>query len=165
MNNRGICVVTFPVGNSGAIPLSNLADVLCNIYSNPYIISSNLFKEVYANRGNGVNIITVRHRKTSGIFIRLINYCTTQARISWRLLRLSHNYDKCLFYLGGDGLIVPILLCKVLRKQVFLCLGGNVSDVLKQTGDMLYPAYRITSKLSYTLAKRIVLYSPCLTST
>jgi glycosyltransferase involved in cell wall biosynthesis len=30
---------------------------------------------------------------------------------------------------------------------------------------MLYPAYRITSKLSYTLAKRIVLYSPCLTST
>ena len=160
MNHPGICVVTFPVGSSGAIPLSNLADVLCNIYSNPYIISSKKFEDTYVGRKNKINIIAISHRRTSNVVIRLINYCATQVKISWKLLRLSHKYDKCIFYLGGDGLIIPILLCRLLNKQVFLCLGGSASSVLKQTGDLLYPVYKITSYLSHTLVNKIILYSP-----
>lgn len=159
MSSSGICIVTFPVGSSGSIPLSNLADVLCSIYDDPIIISSEVFKDSYINKGKA-NIITVSHRRVKNIFIKPINYCFTQIKISWNILRRCHDYNKCIFFLGGDGLIMPILLCKALDKEVFLCLGGMGSSVLKRTNDLLYPGYKIISHLSYILANKIIIYAP-----
>ncbi len=163
MNIQRICVVTFPVGNSGAIPLSNLTDVMCSLSSNPSVISSKKFRELYINKdiNKGMaNIIAINHREVDTTLIRPINYCITQIKISFSLLRLRHDYDKCIFFLGGDGLIIPLFLCRVLNKEVLLCLGGVASDVLKQTNTLLYPAYYIVSRFSYAIANKIILYSP-----
>ena len=159
MSSSGICIVTFPVGSSGAIPLSNLADVLCSIYDNPIIISSKAFTDSYINKDKAY-IIGISHRRVKNIFIRPINYCFTQIKISWNMFCRCHDYTKCIFFLGGDGLILPILLCRVLNKEVILCLGGMGSGVLKQTNDGLYPAYNIISHLSYILANKIIIYAP-----
>jgi len=106
------------------------------------------------------SIIAVNHRKIDNNFIRPFNYCITQIKISFNLFRLRHDYDKCIFFLGGDGLIMPLLLCRMLNKEVFLYLGGMGSNVLKQTNSLLYPAYHIVSRLSYAFANKIILYSP-----
>jgi glycosyltransferase involved in cell wall biosynthesis len=163
MDNQGICVVTFPVGSAGSTPLANLANLLRNLYDNLTIISSKKFNDLYSNKDQ-VNIIVINHRKVDNNFIRPINYFLTQMKISWNIFRRCHDYNKCIFFLGGDGLIIPILFCKALNKEVILCLGGSTSGVLKQTNDLFYPIYYGISRLSYILTNKIILYSPCLIS-
>jgi len=118
-----------------------------------------MFSDSYLNKDKA-DIITISHRRVKDIFIKPINYSFTQIKISWIILHRCHDYTKCIFFLGGDGLIIPIILCKALNKEVFLCLGGMGSRVLKQTNDPLYPIYKIISHLSYILANKIILYTP-----
>ena len=117
-------MITFPISKAGIIPTSNLLEILCSIFNDIYLITGNdgynYFKE-----DDRFIIFGIKHEKGSSIFTRIINYFLTQLKISYKMMKISRKIDLWIFFIGGDILLLPMLIAKLSGKKVVLALAGS----------------------------------------
>ena len=158
MKFLNIGVLTFPIGESGNIPLLNLIDILYPLSNNIYLVTGNdgytFFKEDKRIHTSGIN-----HEKGKNTFTRIFRFVYTQLRISYKLAKITRNVDVWFFFFGGSTLLLPMLTAKVLMKRVVLALAGSSTQSLKSTNDNLLKPVEILSKINCTLSNRITLCS------
>jgi len=163
MNSHKICVITFPIKSAGNTPLSNLLDILCNISKKIYLITGN--EGTYnSNTDKIVNIKKVKHKSHSNSLLRVIQYFLTQIRISYTLWKTINNVDFVFFFIGGDTLIIPMIITKLLRKKGILLFSGSLIQTSFARNDNFGKILQIMSKINCFLANNIILYSKRLIS-
>ena len=124
MKKPNIGILTFPISEAGNIPLSNLVDILCPLSNDIYLITGNegytFFKE-----DKRIHTYGIRHGRGSNVVARVVNFIYTQLRISYKLAKITRNVDLWIFFIGGEGLLLPMLTAKLLKKNVLLALAGS----------------------------------------
>lgn len=151
-----VCIITFPLEGAGVIPLKHLVDILCEISSKVSLISGDAGYEAFS-KDKRVRAHNVEHVSSTSLLMRVMNYVLTQLKISYRLLRVDANV--CLFFIGGEGLLLPMMIARSLRKKVVLALAGNPAKGSKVKGDPLTKATAFLSRVGFFLANRIIVYS------
>lgn len=154
-------VVTFPI--SHAIPLLNLVNVLCGLSKEVYLISGG-FGLRNLEFSENVCVTKVEHNSRTGIILRVFNYIITQLKISYHAIRISKNTDLFVFFIGGEGLVIPMLALKLLRKKVVLMLGGIATKVYRtrMRSDPLSNFLSLSVSFNSSLADRLIIYSSML---
>ncbi len=155
------CVITFPTIRSGNQPLANLMDIMVLCSGETSLITGNdgytLFKADSRFKVSGTD-------HTPGIFIvrRIFRYLYTQIRISYLVLQKISDVDKWIFFFGGTGLLLPLLVTKVYRKRTALLRPDGGVKLAEASQDPLSFILKAVFHLTHTLADKIILYSPSL---
>jgi len=154
-----IGVVTFPIGEGGTVPLSNLVDILYSLSDELHLITGGAGYTFFVENKKVITY-RVKHRAgANAVFTRAINYALTQSRISWKLMKLRKNVDLWIFFIGGEGLVLPMLTAKLLRKDVVIASAGSGFKVAQAQRDPLAKAVALLQSVTYRLSDRIIMYS------
>ncbi len=164
--NPNIAVVTWPILEAGLAPLQGLIDILYSLSNELHVITGGAACHISVTAKPGVHLHLIEGKSTKNTFVRIMNNIFTQLKISWRLHRIAKHVDFCIFFFGGPVLLFPMLTAKLLRKDVVLALAGSDADSMRaQIGSLISKAVAFVTKINYTLASRIVIYSETLTKT
>jgi len=153
-----VCVVTFPIGEAGTIPLSQLIDILHTVSKKVYLITGNA-GYMFFREDERIHTYGIKHKTGASLFTRITSYISTQLRISYKLLKIIANVDICIFYIGGEGLLLPMLIARLLGRKVVLALAGFPAKSSQAKRDPLSRATSFLSELNVTLSSRIIVYS------
>jgi len=152
-----VCLIIFPPPIP-CVPLLNMISLLSSLQDRVYVVSSK--KSVEGEKlSRNVRIITVDHKASSNLLIRLFNYVHTQLRISYNLKDISNKIDFFLFSIGGEGLFIPILMAKLLKKKVILMPGGSRIRTLHIKKDLLSRFLSVFVDLNLKLIDGLIIYS------
>ena len=157
-NQYNIGILTFPIGNRGNIPLSNLVDILYPLSNDVHLITGNdgytFFKE-----DKRIHIYGIRHESGANTITRVVNFIYTQLRISYELTKISKNIDIWIFFIGGEGLLLPMLTARLLGTKVILALAGFPTKLSQIRKDPLSKPANLLSKINLILSNKIIVYS------
>jgi glycosyltransferase involved in cell wall biosynthesis len=153
-----VCVVTFPLGEAGRTPLSNLTNLLSEIVDRVIVISggpalSNLRPK------ERVQTMSVFHNVSSKLLIRIISYVHTELRVLCYTIVVSRRTSLFVFFIGGESLFIPILALKLLRKKVALMPAGVSAKVYSAKNDPLHEVLSLLIPANFSIVDRLILYS------
>lgn len=156
-----IGIVTFPISEAGLVPVENLVTILRSISRDVYLISGDQIPPKLKH-DEKVHIACITHNLGRGVISRILKYGRTQLAIAFRLLLTRNKVAIWVFFIGGDNLLIPMLVSKALGKMALLILSGSSTKTLESKGDSLARITRIVARVNCSLADRIIAYSPCL---
>jgi len=119
-----IGILTPPIGTHSLIPLSNLINILSPQSQSLYLITGNEGYNAFQN-DTRIHAFGVHHMGGNSIFLRIAMFFLMQIRISIVLIKIVKNCDIWIFFLGGENMILPMLVTKFFRKKVFLMFAGS----------------------------------------
>lgn len=158
--SQDIGILTFPVSNSGIIPLSNLINIMFANSNKTYLITGNEGYERFKNNDKVSRCYGVKHTSGSGIISRVIKYCITQLKIAYLLWKLNRDIDTWLFFIGADSLLLPMLVAKLSKKNVVFIRAGSTLESLSATQDKSFvKTVSWITRINLYLSDRIVVYS------
>ena len=111
-----VCVVTFPLQEAGFTPLSNLLELFSKIADEVYLISGGIVLRMIRPYAN-LHVLNVPHKIGLNVFSRIKNSFFAQLKILTRVIMVVRKVDFFFFFMGGEGLIIPIVALKFLRKK------------------------------------------------
>jgi len=151
-----IGIVTFPGSRARSTPLSNLVKLLNELADTVYLVSGVILP---TNLSQNVQVIMVNHRVSLKILMRIINYLHTQLKILAYVVAILRRVDVFVFFIGGESLLVPMLVLKALRKKVVLMPGGIATKGYFVRKDPLSKFMSLLVSLNFTLTDRLIAYS------
>jgi glycosyltransferase involved in cell wall biosynthesis len=154
-----VCIVTFPSSEAGYVPLSNLARIFSKLSNRVCVVSGGAASERLENLDVNVRTMRVTRRVSSKLLIRIINYLHTQLEILRCVVAASGGADLFAFSIGGEGLILPVLVLKLLGKKVLLIPGGIATKGYSARKDPLTKFVSLLTSINAGLADRLILYS------
>jgi len=155
---RNIGIITFAISDTGVIPLSNLIDVLYPLSNELHLVTGGA-GYTFFRQNRKIHTYEVEHRPEGNAFIRTWNYAYTQLKVAYKLVQLLKNVDLWIFFIGGEGLILPLLTAKLLRKGVVLVSAGSGLKIAQAKGDPLARVLTLLQSIAYRLSHRIIMYS------
>jgi len=155
---RKIGVITFPVSEAGLVPLQNLIDILHPLSEELYLVTGGAGYSFFAE-SEKVHAHRVEHKAKKDIPARITNYIWTQLKISWRLAKLTRNVNLWIFFIGGEGLMLPLVVAKLLRRKVVIASAGSGPEVACAQRDPLAIVATLLQNITYRLSDRIIMYS------
>ena len=169
--NLSLCVITFPLQNY--VPLAILLRTLEPLADRITVITGN-FPQQAVSSGKIV-IKEIKHaRKQQTMLVRIPKYIITQLKISYHLIKVRNKVDIMIFFVGGPGLLLPMLTAKWLRKRIVLIVATgpsskSIREIYKGSlwgaGAAIFSClFSVLEKISYSLSTRLVVYSPSLVS-
>lgn len=163
MKEKEICIVTFPYGKSGVVPSTNLVKILNDIFDEVNVITSEVFRSNHVKMNNS-QIIVINSEWGGSRLNRIKNFLQIQIGISLKLLKLRRKFKQCIFFMGGDLSLAPILICKLFNKRIILCLPGSTIEVSSRNVKMKFfrTIIKLLVFLCMSLSDVIVLYSSLL---
>ena len=112
---------------------------------------------------SNVKIVEIIHNLGQHKVYRVIYYILTQLRILYATLSYLRDKKTWIFFID-NGLILPMISAKLLRKKTLIILGGNKDLEIKIRKDYFDYIAHCFAKLNLHLCDRIVVYSPGLIS-
>jgi len=103
------------------------------------------------------------------MWIRIPKYIAVQLRISYYLVCKGRKADIVLFFVGGTGLLFPLLVAKLLGKKTIQIMAGESSKSAKDSyegylfgagGFIMYHILSFLDQIAFTFLDKIVTYSP-----
>jgi glycosyltransferase involved in cell wall biosynthesis len=152
----------------------NFLHVLVPIAEEIYLITGNYPEDDLPSPK--IQLTNVRNDPMTGypkrrLITRAVKYVATQLKMSYRLAKIASQVDMVIFFIGGCGLLLPMLTAKLRRKKTILIAidaGAVISRHVyrKSFGGMggliTYGIVSVLQRLNYRLCDRIVVYSPIL---
>jgi len=146
------------MSEKGNIPLANLVSILSSLSTDIYLITGDagyaLYRDIKKIHTHGI-----KHKTRANLLMRIISYISTQLRISYKLLKIISKVDICIFFIGGEGLLLPMLVARLFRAKVVLALAGFPAKGSQIQRDPLAKVTGFLSKLNLILSSRIATYS------
>src|SRR5439155_17089157 len=90
----------------------------------------------------------------------LVRNLHMQLRVALLMADYARFIDTWIFFFGGDGLVIPMLVAKLTRKNTILAPGASDEQMMQAGDDRLYKLVKIASGINRRLSDRLVVYSP-----
>lgn len=155
-----IGLVSCPMGEANIQPFISLVKILSNIDTTIHVIAvqdKDASINNYQNLKN-TNVTILVHDSGLSSISRIKNYVITQIKISFRIFFLS-DVKTWIIYLD-NGLILPIIISKFLRKKIIILLGGSQEREASLKGNKLDKLSYYLAKINRILCDKIIIYSP-----
>jgi len=167
--HQNIGIVIFPIykagdfllssdTEAGSAPISNLIDILHHFSDKLYVITGDK-QWVPFKKDIDIYVAEVQHKGGASLFTRVVNYTYTQLRLSLRLAKLSKSVKLWIFFFGAEGLVLPMLTARLLRRKVVLALTGFRARISEQEKDPLLKTADLLVSLNLALSNGIIAYS------
>lgn len=91
---------------------------------------------------------------------KVIRFTYLQAMISDRVLKLWNDVDVWFFFIGGESLLMPMLVTKLLRKKSVIILLSHMEVELKFHNLIFSKPMTFLKNINLRLANQIIVYSP-----
>ncbi len=154
-----IGILSHPEGGvSGNIPLSNLAEIAGALSSRLIIITGAQDFEMDADPASCIRLIRLDWRGGSSPLSRAARYAILQLRSSYMILRRARDAETWLFFINGQNQLASMIIAKLLRRRVILVMAGSTVLSLESARDPMTPVMAAVSRVTCTLADRIVVY-------
>lgn len=153
-----IGVVTFPISKAGNTPVSNLIDIMYSLSSEVHLITGNE-GSIFSKKNDSVHVYLIKHVGGTNIFTRIMGYIYTQLNISHHLVKMTGHVDFWVFFIGGEGLLLPMLAALLLRKKVTLVLAGFPARGSLVQKDVFSKPISFLSNINLALSTKIIVYS------
>jgi glycosyltransferase involved in cell wall biosynthesis len=127
-----------------------------NVFDKITLISTNLHDPFFSNFER-VEIIIPTNRTSA---MRIFYFLKIQLYSAFHIFRLRKKVGLWIFYLGGEALLIPLLLSKVLNVKIYLLLGGSLEKEAEFRDEFFYKILNKYYRLSLKICHRIILYSP-----
>jgi glycosyltransferase involved in cell wall biosynthesis len=157
MKKFKIGLISFPGGKTGIIPLTNLIDILSHFSISLDLITGNEGYNSFKNDSR-LNIHESKHGSSTNSVNRILSYLMIQFKMSYEIIKIK-EVDQWVFFIGGDTLLVPMLISKILRKKVLMVFAGSSIETLKSSNDGFHKFAYILSQINNRLSDEIVIYS------
>ena len=160
-SDANVGVLSCPMAKANIQPFTNLIDLLRQISPKVEIIAvHDEFSSIKELQKDGFPNITeiIHYSGSTAVLSRISSYLKTQVRVSSRLL-LSRGNDLWVFYLD-DGLTLPMITAKLLRKDTLVILGGSQVLEVRIKGSKMGRVANVLAKIDFRLCNNIVVYSP-----
>ena len=154
---KEVCVVTFPIGKAGVPTLNDLVEILSEIYSLVFVITGGEGVDGLARLGN-VRCVAIKSRIKLSILNRVFAYTLTQLEIGVRVILVSRSVKTYVFSIGGELMLIPILLAKLRGRKVIIMPGGNVPAIYKSGSSPFTFLTEWLCSIDFALADTIVVY-------
>ena len=158
MSDLKIGILTIPISSAGIPPLRQLIDILAYLSKDIYLITGNDGYEYFSNY-HRVTADGIRFEGSNNPFVRIIKYAHMQAIISYHVFRSRKNVDAWLFFIGGDGLVLPMITSKLLRKKTLLMFASSSVMTHKSKNDGFYVALKYLADINCRICDNVLLYS------
>jgi len=158
-----IGIITLPLSAAGTEPLHDMIRLLVPLTDRLSILTGGDAYKSLKNESN-LRVEEVTHLGSSLASSRVIRHIVTQLRITVRMLTKQSDVGHWVFFIGGDGLVIPLMASRLTGRRTILILAGSVSLTQRAYKDQFEELSRLTTALSCALSNRIVLYSPRLKS-
>ena len=155
-----VCIVTSPRLKASVPPLSNLVSILSSLSAQVFLITGNEGAQIFEINKN-IRGISISHNVKRQFFCRILNYIFLQLKISYEIIKLGKSIKIFILFMG-EGLLLPVITLKILRKQIILSLAASSPKIIDSQKD-LHPILKFPKYLeiiNYMLSDKIVIYSP-----
>ena len=153
----GICIVTYPRSMASVTPLLNLAKILSELSNCLFLITGNEGEKVLKAQPH-IHGCSINYQKKAFIPLRLLDHVILQIKIAIKIIQFNKNVDFYIFYMG-EGLVLPMLICKITRKNVSVALAGSLSQITKNDKESLSNIFVFMEHINYFLADKLIIYS------
>ena len=156
MKKPNIGILTFPISGAGNIPLSNLIEIVYSFSNDLHLITGNdgytFFKD-----DKRIHTYGIRHERGKNAIKRVTKYIYTQLKISYVLFKLRKKVELYIFFIGGDGLILPMLMVKLLNKKV---ISAPADYTVRFGKDAPSRLLKNLEHINRSLSNKIILHAP-----
>lgn len=154
----GIGIVTFPLGNTGLVPLRNLVSLMLTHSKNVRVITGGVDSDdVTGDRR--VSVKRIPHVTQFRAMWRIMSYIITQLRISHSIIQSQEGTGTWVFFIGGESLVLPVLTARLTCRRTILVLAGNPEVGSRLKRDTLTKLLFILTRFNFAIANKIVVYS------
>lgn len=153
---HNICLVTFSGNRASSIPVSNITKIVSKNADIVFLITMFI---VPSNLIQNVKVMKINHKGSSKIFARIVNYLYAQIQVLSFIFKITDKTNIFLFFIGGEGLVLPFLALKLLGKKIILMLAGNMVKEHFLKNDVFSPLVFLLNKFNFTLADTLLVYS------
>ena len=157
--SKKICLVSVFSHAAFFVPLSHLREILEEICPETHsilVVSPELTGSMAFDPKKDYVIF---YKKQNSTLFRLMNYGVLNLKISKKILFGSKEVESYVFF-WATGFLLPMICAKVRRKKIIWLLPSSMKKMDEHRGSFLRPAVILLQDLSYTIADKIVLYSP-----
>ena len=172
-----VCVLSFPQPSALVVNvlLYSLVEILEPISERVYVVTSNIPKDrTFSEKIIIQDVKTALHFRDTihpmwwSTLLQFLKIIIIQLKMCWALTKISKEIDIVIFYLGGANLFPPVLMAKVLRKNVVTAAIGLGSLSYKKAhnkrslsmGNIFFSTvFSVLEKVNFSLSDRIIVES------
>jgi len=151
-------IVTFPIHDSGIVPLSNLINILRPLSGHIHLITGNAGC-VFFKKSNQIHTYLIKHQGGTNTLSRVTKYIWTQLKFLPILMKISRDVDFFIFFFSDEGMFIPLLAAKFLGKNVVLALTGFSVKQSRAKKDILSKPLDFLVKTNCILSDKITIQS------
>lgn len=152
-------IITPPRGEAATTPLSNLANILNELSSRLYVITGGNVRILRERSNNEIYIYKINYKIHSNVITKLVNHLFMQLRFSINVSKLSKIVDAWVFFLDGEGLLLPLLTVKLTKGKALLVMAASIAKTGQVHKDYLNQVSARLRFVSYNLSNSVILYS------
>jgi len=156
---KGICIINFPITKRGLKPVKQLVEIFKELNDQVFLISGSLESDFCLRKHLDIPVINIKHFKSITIIQRIVNHLLTQLFICIAILKIRNRVRHYFFFIGGELLLIPHILVKLLRAKSSLILAGFSSRGSSYMNDPLTSLDILLSRINFKLSNRIIVYS------
>ena len=174
--NLKICLLSVPgtkIEDSHILVL-NFLRVLLPIAKDIHLVTGN-YPE-HDRLASKIHLTNVRNDRTTShpkqnLLTKAAKYVAAQLKMSYHLARLASVVDVVIFFMGGSGLLLPMLTAKLRGKKAIIVTAASGAIYSRSVygksfwgmgGLITYGIVSMLERLDYRLCDNIIVYSPSL---
>jgi len=169
---KSIAIVTLPFKNpeekSPQTRVSRFAAVLAALVKDIFIITGNFSANVPHDNVSIVNVKTpVTRVLGEPLVLKGFRFLSAQFTLSSAILRLPTKRASdvdAIFFFGGEALLIPVMISKLLGKKVIFVLRGSFERETQIRINIFSKPLSYLKRVNMALADKIIIYAECLVS-
>jgi glycosyltransferase involved in cell wall biosynthesis len=158
MKRPGIGIITFPLSTSGTTPLSHLVAIAEALSDDLYLITGNEGYKKFRDDPR-LTVFGVDHEYTENLLQKAARYMHAQIMMSRAVLKVGRNAGIWVFFIGGEGLVLPMLAAKMVGARTAIGLAGVPSRDPAAGDGNLAGSLTFLSSINFRLADSVIVYS------
>ncbi|MDI6644109.1 MAG: glycosyltransferase family 4 protein [Methanobacteriaceae archaeon] len=152
-------IITLSVTKAGFVPVQKLFRIIKSISNEVYIITGGLGADLKDECHENCHIYTIEHQHKRSTFSRVLNFIRTQFKYLIQLNKIIKDLDQVIFHIGGQGLILPILLARIHGKKVVIVFAGSPASTARAKKDSLTGSISLLSQMACRFSSQIIVNS------
>ena len=159
IQKHNIAIITLSVTKAGFVPVQKLFRIIKSISSQVYLITGGLGANLKDECHENCHLYTIEHQLKRSTFSRILNFARTQLKYLIQLNKIIKNVEQVIFHIGGQGLILPLLLSRIYGKKVVIVFAGSPTSTAQAKNDSLTGSISLLSRLACQFSNQIIVNS------
>ncbi|GAB4315840.1 MAG: glycosyltransferase [Methanobacteriaceae archaeon] len=159
IQKQNMAIITLSVTKAGFVPVQKLFRIIKSISSQVYLITGGLGANLKGECHENCHLYTIEHPLKKSTFSRILNFAITQLKYLIQLNKIIKNVEQVIFHIGGQGLILPLLLSRIHGKKVVIVFAGSPTSTAQAKNDSLTGSISLLSRLACRFSNQIIVNS------